>query len=266
MTSPDPRVHALDPASIVQTAERLAARVGERFPEAGLSRVAAAVRDTAGVTQARVAALGRPDWPLRVVAALCVGGILALASYGLRRLLALDGFDRISEVLQATESLVNELILLGLTGAFFFSLEGRLKRRRALGRLHELRSLAHIIDMHQLTKDPEQLFSTLPDTASSPGRIQDPAQLARYLDYCSELLSLVSKLAALYGQALSDPAVFGAVNDIESLVGGLQRKLWQKIGLLERAVGQGRIPGGRAPRSPATPSPRPGPGTLPASF
>ena len=70
----------------------------------------------------------------------------------------------------------------------------------------------------------------------------DAARLSRYLDYCSELLSLVTKLAALYGQALSDGVVFGAVNDIESLVGGLQRKIWQKISLLESAGAEGKVP------------------------
>jgi hypothetical protein len=243
---------ALDAARIVETAERLVARIRERFPDSGLGRVGQSVQETAAVTLERAERLARPNWPLRLASGLSVGALLALVVYGMRTVLHLDGFDRISEVLQASESLVNELILLGLASAFFFSLEGRIKRRRALARLHELRSLAHIVDMHQLTKDPERLFSTLPDTASSPGRIADPAQLARYLDYCSELLSLISKLAALYGQALSDGVVFGAVNDIESLVGGLQRKIWQKIGLLEAAAAEGRLPGRRARRSPAT--------------
>ena len=36
--------------------------------------------------------------------------------------------------------------------------------------------------------------------------------------------------------------VFGAVNDIESLVGGLQRKIWQKISLLESAGAEGKVP------------------------
>ena len=237
-----PQQHALDAASIVTTAERLSARIAERFPSSGLSRVGRSVQETAAVTQDRAERLGRPNWLLRLAAGLTVGALVGLVAYGMRALIGLGGFDRISEVLQATESLVNEIILLGLAGAFFFSLEGRIKRRRALKRLHELRSLAHIVDMHQLTKDPERLFSPLPDTAASPGRIADPAQLARYLDYCSELLSLISKLAALYGQALSDGVVFGAVNDIESLVGGLQRKIWQKISLLDAARDQGRAP------------------------
>jgi hypothetical protein len=58
-------------------------------------------------------------------------------------------------------------------------------------------------------------------------------ELARYLDYCSELLSLTSKLAALHAQYLNDPVVLGAVNDVESLAGQLSGKIWQKIVLLD---------------------------------
>ena len=54
-------------------------------------------------------------------------------------------------------------------------------------------------------------------------------QLTRYLDYCSELLSIVGKLAALYAQSLPDSVVVAAVNDIETLTTGLSRKIWQKI-------------------------------------
>jgi hypothetical protein len=54
-------------------------------------------------------------------------------------------------------------------------------------------------------------------------------ELARYLDYCSELLALVSKLAALHAQHLRDPVVLNAVNDVEELAAGLSQKIWQKI-------------------------------------
>lgn len=58
-------------------------------------------------------------------------------------------------------------------------------------------------------------------------------ELARYLDYCSELLSLTSKLAVLYVQRLDDPAVLAAVNDVQALTGGLANKIWQKIVILD---------------------------------
>jgi hypothetical protein len=54
--------------------------------------------------------------------------------------------------------------------------------------------MAHIVDMHQLTKDPEQLVGGGPRTRSSPKRTMTPFQLARYLDYSTELLAIMPAL------------------------------------------------------------------------
>ena len=58
-------------------------------------------------------------------------------------------------------------------------------------------------------------------------------ELTRYLDYCSEMLSLTNKLAALYAQHLPDPVIIYAVNDIEQLTTNLSSKIWQKITILD---------------------------------
>ena len=58
-------------------------------------------------------------------------------------------------------------------------------------------------------------------------------ELSRYLNYCSELLSLVGKVASLHAQDLRDPVILAAVNDVESLTVGLSRKIWQKIAILD---------------------------------
>ena len=58
-------------------------------------------------------------------------------------------------------------------------------------------------------------------------------ELTRYLDYCSEMLSLTNKLAALYAQNLPDAVVIDAVNDIEQLTTNLSSKIWQKITILD---------------------------------
>ena len=142
----------------------------------------------------------------------------------------------LSELVQASEALLSDLVFLGATVAFLVTLESRIKRQRVVSWLYQLRSVAHIVDMHQLTKDPERLMSPQPDTASSPARTMSAPELGRYLDYCSELLSLTSKLAALYVQHLKDPVVMTTVNEIETLVTGLSGKIWQKIGMLERIV------------------------------
>lgn len=63
-------------------------------------------------------------------------------------------------------------------------------------------------------------------------------QLTRYLDYCSELLALLSKLAALHAQYVEDHVVLTAVNDVESLAQGLSNKIWQKIMILDLASEQ----------------------------
>src|SRR4029078_12780636 len=117
--------------------------------------------------------------------------------------------------------------------AFLVTWETRIKRARALRAIHELRAMAHIVDMHQLTKDPERAFKIGTDTASSPKRVLSPFELSRYLDYCSETLSLISKIAALYVQGFQDAVVLDAVDDMEDLTMGISRKIWQKITLLD---------------------------------
>ncbi len=83
---------------------------------------------------------------------------------------------------------------------FLISLETRFKRRRALSAIHELRAVAHVVDMHQLTKDPERLLPDWVPSEHSPKMSLNAFELGRYLDYCNELLSLIGKLAAVYVQ------------------------------------------------------------------
>jgi hypothetical protein len=57
-------------------------------------------------------------------------------------------------------------------------------------------------------------------------------ELSRYLDYCSEALSLTGKVAALYVQRFDDAVALDAVNEVEQLTTGLSRKIWQKLTVL----------------------------------
>ncbi len=224
----------LDEAKVLRTIARLRDRIAERFPDSGLAGVAAALLALGEGTAARVERLRRPHWPLRIAGGAAV---LALAGLflGLFAVLGLPvGMDGVADLVQSTEAALNALFLVGAAVFFLVTLETRLKRREALAALHELRSVAHIVDMHQLTKDPDRLTFPQPDTRSSPRRELTVPELGRYLDYCSELLSLVSKLAALHAEHLNDPVVLAAVNDLESLTEGLSAKIWQKITLLGR--------------------------------
>src|SRR6185436_19795516 len=108
-----------------------------------------------------------------------------------------------------------------------------IKRNAALRELHKLRSIIHIVDMHQLTKDPDHLVTPGMETPSSPERKLSRFEMSRYLDYCAELLSLSTKLAALHVQHVNDPVVLEAVSDVEVLAANLANKIWQKIMIVD---------------------------------
>ena len=133
------------------------------------------------------------------------------------------------------ESTINDLVFAALALWFLYSLPERMQRGRSLVLLHRLRSLAHVIDMHQLTKDPERFRQDFVPTASSVVPDLDARQMEHYLEYCSEMLSLVGKAAALVAEESRDDVVLDAVAGIETLTTGLSRKIWQKISLLSRA-------------------------------
>jgi hypothetical protein len=236
-TTGDGEFTQLNAKLILKTIERLEQRIGERFPDAGLSRVCTEFRELAHDTEAVALRLGTPIWPVRIAAYGAVVLLTGLVIWALAQLaqhFSLDA-EGVHELLQTTESAINELIFLGLALFFLVGLETRIKRRAALAALHRLRSIAHVVDMHQLTKDPAYLFGNHTVTNASPERSFSRYQLTRYLDYCSEMLALDSKIAALFAQTMDDPVVLNAVNDLESLTQGMAAKIWQKIIILDLA-------------------------------
>lgn len=218
---------------IVETVGVLARRVSERFPGSGLAKVAGELGEVAHQAKAVTAMIDRPQTFLRVACGIIIL-VIATVLTALFAELRLDpGEWTWIGLIPVLESAMNELVLLGAGLFFLTTLEGRIKRRRALKAIHELRSLAHIIDMHQLTKDPRGMLEGGPPTPASPVRSLTPYQLSRYLDYCSEMLSLIGKLAALYVQRFDDPVALAAVDGIEDLTTGLSRKIWQKIVMIQ---------------------------------
>ena len=223
----------LDPAKIIATAETLSQRVIERFPDAGLARVSQELVRLARDLAASAKALEQPIWWLRVLIGLSIAfGTAVFLFIG-----TVLSFDRISsgasDFVQGIEASLNTLILAVLGFLALIHVEKYIKRKRAFRQLHGLRSLIHVIDMYQLTKDPEALSESFKQTLHSPVRITKTADLARYLDYCSEMLSLTGKLAALFAQSFNDDVVMKTVNDIEDLGSNLSHKIWQKIPMIE---------------------------------
>lgn len=219
---------------IVKTVERLRARISERFPDSGLSNVAVDLANTARATAARVEELSKPNHLLRTLAVLAIALGLAAQIYFAEIIdwsRVLKHADPVG-LTEGLDAIVNLLILAFGAIWFVLTLEQRLKRRRILARLYELRAFAHVVDMHQLTKDPTVVLSESKPTESSPERRMSEFELSRYLDYCAEMLALIAKLGALYGSRSRDRDVMVAVTEIEELTSDLGRKIWQKIMIL----------------------------------
>src|SRR5215467_2207951 len=234
----------LDSEKIIKTVETLKERIERRFPESGLSKVAAELLVVARETVHRTVWIQKPHLPLRAGAVASTLLIIALLVLMLVHIPQFQ-FDNYTNFIQAFEASISSVVFIGAAILFFLSWENRIKRRRALKAVHELRAMAHIVDMHQLTKDPESYFAPTAPASAPVKRRMTPFELNRYLDYCSETLALVSKIAALYVQDFQDPVFLDAVDDIEDLTAGFSRKIWQKITILEtlgRAIGEARPP------------------------
>lgn len=222
---------------IIQTLEQLKRRINDRFPDSGLAALCGQLLGVAEHAAKRTASISKPITWIRVLSVSITSILLSIVFVSIIAGIQAannDAVDDVTELIQTLDAVMNELILLAIAVIFFFSLETRLKRRRTLKAIHELRSIAHIIDMHQLTKDPERYLKGYTDSKHSPKRTLTPQQLNRYLDYCSEMLSLTGKVAALYVQRFDDPSSVVAVGEIEQLTTGLSRKIWQKIMILQQ--------------------------------
>ncbi len=231
---------SLEPEHIIKTIQVLKNRINERFPGAGLTQVCGDLLDISQQARKRSVAIGRPMFGIRILSGLVILGILAGVAYIVRLIRIPNQPVPASELIQVIDAGFGALVLIGAMLLFLFTLEIRVKRARAMKAIHELRSLVHIIDMHQLTKDPERVLwrDSAHDTKSSPKRTMDRFQLYRYLDYCSEMLALCGKIAALYAENFPDAQAVAAVNDLENLTSGQGRKIWQKIMILHAAPQQ----------------------------
>ena len=224
---------SLDPEKTIATLRTLSNRIEERFPGASLNRVCVELLAIAEETTGRINWLSRPHAGIRIAVFAVIGFAIYLGRQVSKQLKELNVDAGVLEI-QDLEAAANAVFLLGAALLFLVTLESRIKRSRVLSSVNELRAISHVIDMHQLTKDPSQVIVGVGNrTPSSPQRTLTAYQLTRYLDYCTEMLSLVGKLAALYAQSNSDSVVLQSVNDIETLTNGISRKIWQKIMILD---------------------------------
>ncbi len=222
----------LEPEKIINTIDVLVKRVADRFPNSGHNTLCLQFLNTAQKTKQNIEWISSPNIALRVFSYLIISIGLGGVIYSITYINLELEKTTLTNVVTISEAIFNDIVLLGAAIFFLVSLESRLKMKRALKSLNELRVIAHVIDMHQLTKDPNVTDLHESATENSPKRSLTSFQLQRYLDYCSEATALVGKVAALYSQSLPDEKVVRAVNEIEVITTGLSRKIWQKLIIL----------------------------------
>lgn len=227
-----PKYQRLDAAAVQHTVERLRERIEARFPERNLRHVADEL--TGAIEQALV--VPHPRWLVvaRTLSRLLIAGILTLVGVAFV-LIVIGGIDDSPtawEWIPIVEATINDVVFAGIAVFFLWHFPNRMQRAHDLRALHRLRSLAHVIDMHQLTKDPDRLSPGYRPTAESIDPGLDAHELWAYFNYCTELLSLVGKAAALLAEQNTDDTVLATVEGLEDLTTGMSRKIWQKIALL----------------------------------
>ncbi len=223
--------HKLDVNKIIETIHLLYKRINERFPKSRLSYVCVELYTVAQESKTHCEWLKKPQIMLRIGVGIIISILVLILLLGINSLVDFSAIHEIefADFFQVLDAGINTIILIGIALLFLITFEIRKKRERAMAVVHQLRALAHVIDMHQLTKDPERSFINDKPTFSSPQQTMNAFELTRYLDYCAEMLSLVSKVAALYTQNFDDTVVLTEVNELESLTTGLSSKIWQKI-------------------------------------
>jgi hypothetical protein len=225
----------LEAPAVKETVEELYGRIEARFPTRGLLKVCG---DLGLLVDEVEIASGVGHRQIRLARAVSrVSIILVAAVTGVAIVLAAKDVvtgdvDNFIDGLGVAETAISDLVYASIAIFFLWALPERLQRSKLLNLLHQLRSTAHVIDMHQLTKDPEQLKPSFVTTAKSKPLDLDRDEMERYLDYCSEMLSLVGKTAALCAEESRDSLVLETVSTVENLTVGLSRKIWQKISTL----------------------------------
>jgi hypothetical protein len=203
--------HRLDAGKIVETAKNLAAEINARLPGSNLAGLADELTKLAIAARTRGRRAHRPIVAVRVVSALAIGLALVGLWYLARHIHARWEFGTIGDLFGALTAGFNLLVL--LTGALWFcaTLEGRLKRREALGFIEELREFVHVIDV-------TQLYYTL-DLYRAPHGAQ-PGNTPideTYLLYCTQMLGVLCNLAPLYTRGATGDSILRAASEVQML-------------------------------------------------
>ena len=148
-----------------------------------------------------------------------------------------SGDQAATEKLPALQAAVGLIIVLMGAVVSLWAFERRTQRKGLLGTLHDIRALAHRIDLLQLSKPTEHYVVQGPSTDASPSQVMSDFEFSRFLIYCRALLSWLGKIAALHARRIEDPVVLSAVDDVDALTARLQQNIGQRLLLLRAMLG-----------------------------
>ena len=69
----------------------------------------------------------------------------------------------LQNIISTSEPFLNEAVMIGAAFNLISKLENILKQKKILAALHQLSTIIHVIDMHQLTKDPTSILEKTPN-------------------------------------------------------------------------------------------------------
>jgi hypothetical protein len=220
MVAEQPRKCRLDPERIILTADKLAINVEQALPQTTLAGLAKDLAQIARETDQRVKHAARPIYTIRLLSLLAVAGGIAAPLYLLGHLSAKWEFETVTDLFEAADAGFNLILLLAGALWFLFTLESRIKRNRVLEFIGELREFTHVIDVTQLYYTPDLYAS---DGQDSPSRFD-----YTYLFFCTQMLGVITNLAALYTRSAPSDSIWRAASEVETLANAIATKLVSK--------------------------------------
>jgi hypothetical protein len=232
---------------LADAAATLEARIRARFPASSLLANASWLRVLIGLAPGETAAYRRRFALLRMSFVLFSLAAVGLCGFGVYRLNLNYKPDSVVELAQLIESGINDAIFLALGAYFLFRLEPWIKRHRMMVFLGTLRDLVHVTQLLQMNKDPERVVRPRAAATDSDGVAHldsgKPADafsnaflMGRYLDYCLDLLTLISATAAFVGRDISDKPLRDGIWELEELCSSISSKISNKTLMLFNAL------------------------------
>lgn len=221
--------HRLDPTKIIETAENLALHTAQKLPGTTLAGLAVELARIARETDERARQARKPILVIRVASVTAIVGTLLGLWYLLYHLHTRWEFSTITEFFEFTDAGFNLLVLLAGALWFFITLEARIKRKKALESIQELREFIHVIDLTQLYYTP---------VLYNAGTVNAPTQVGldyTYLLFCTQMFGVISNLAALYSRGGAGDSILRAASEVDMLATAVSSKLLSKVQMVRQA-------------------------------